>query len=119
MTYTDQTSLLTAHTLEPWTWNHQAIVQDAAGNIIADCEILPECVTDTLPPELEVANARRIVAAVNACQGIPTKALEQGIVAEMLNVLEHFYNWLTPDWQQSSLGDKARAAIARAKGAVA
>jgi hypothetical protein len=34
------------------------------------------------------ANARRIVAAVNACEGIPTEALELGIVADLLAALE-------------------------------
>src|ERR1700687_3987469 len=34
------------------------------------------------------ANARRIVAAVNACEGIPTEALEQGVVRELLEALK-------------------------------
>jgi hypothetical protein len=33
--------------------------------------------------EQGLANARRIVAAVNACAGIPTEALERGIVKEL------------------------------------
>ena len=37
-------------------------------------------------PEGE-ANARRIVAAVNACEGIPTEALEAGVVAELVRTL--------------------------------
>lgn len=36
------------------------------------------------PGTVEEANARRIVAAVNACEGIPTEALESGVVGEML-----------------------------------
>jgi len=31
-------------------------------------------------------NARRIVAAVNACEGIPTEALEAGVVRRFFNV---------------------------------
>ena len=34
----------------------------------------------------------------------------------LAEALEDLFNWLTPDWQQSSLGDKARAALAKAKG---
>ena len=34
------------------------------------------------------ANARRIVAAVNACEGISTEALEAGVVADRLEALE-------------------------------
>lgn len=33
------------------------------------------------------ANARRIVACVNACEGIPTEALESGAVRELLEAL--------------------------------
>jgi hypothetical protein len=39
------------------------------------------------PADLQEANARRSCAAVNACAAISTEALEQGAVAEMLNVL--------------------------------
>lgn len=34
------------------------------------------------------ANMRRIVACVNACAGIPTEALETGVVWEMVEALE-------------------------------
>ena len=34
------------------------------------------------------ANARRIVAAVNGCEGIPTEALESGVVGKMREALE-------------------------------
>jgi hypothetical protein len=33
------------------------------------------------------ANARRIVAAVNACQGINTEALERGVIADLRHIL--------------------------------
>ncbi|MCK5601725.1 hypothetical protein KAR91_07655 [Candidatus Pacearchaeota archaeon] len=33
-------------------------------------------------------NARRISAAVNACTGIPTEALESGVVGELVDVCE-------------------------------
>lgn len=35
----------------------------------------------------QIANARRIVAAVNACKGISTEALERGVIAESRHVL--------------------------------
>ena len=34
------------------------------------------------------SDARRIVAAVNACKGIPTEALEAGVVGDMLRALK-------------------------------
>jgi len=42
--------------------------------------------------EIDLANARRIVAAVNACEGISTEALEDGVVKEMREALEFFIN---------------------------
>ena len=33
---------------------------------------------------------------------------------ELLEALAEIYHWLTPDWQQSSLGKKARDALAKA-----
>jgi hypothetical protein len=116
MTNTHQTQI-TEHMAEPWTYNHMAIIQDAQGNIIADCAIVPECEGFTPTQEQEVANARRLCAAVNASRGISTEALEQAVVRQLVEALEDLYNWLTPDWQQSSLGEKARAAIAKARAA--
>ena len=36
------------------------------------------------------ADAYRIVAAVNACEGISTEALEAGVVADILDALQEF-----------------------------
>jgi hypothetical protein len=44
------------------------------------------------------ANARRIVAAVNACAGIPTEALEQGVIAEMLSALHDAMDIIQSDY---------------------
>lgn len=58
------------------------------------------------------ANARRIVAAWNACDGISTEALESGAVADRLEALR---------FAEDSVGDlkaleTVRAAIAKATG---
>jgi hypothetical protein len=44
---------------------------------------------DEFLPEIQEANARRIVACVNACEGIPTEALEDGAVKQLVEVLQH------------------------------
>lgn len=84
-----------------------------------------------LPAE---ANARRIVAAVNACDGIPTEALEAGVVADLLVACEVAFRNLmrTPAWgddyppshwvishndRQEALADLSKA-IKQAKGEV-
>ena len=36
-------------------------------------------------------NALRAIAAVNACEGIPTEALEDGVVKELLEALEEIF----------------------------
>jgi hypothetical protein len=57
------------HALEPWTESGMAIVQDAHGHIVADCD------SPDLPDHMHRVNARRIVDAVNACKGISAGAL--------------------------------------------
>jgi hypothetical protein len=43
---------------------------------------------DEFLPEIQEASARRIVACVNACEGIPTEALEDGVVRELIEALQ-------------------------------
>jgi hypothetical protein len=66
------------HTPEPWARSRrypEAIYSsDDTGSIVAKCDHF----TFTPRPEQErLANADRIVACVNACQGIPTSVLEK------------------------------------------
>src|SRR4051812_32479621 len=60
---------------------HLCILPDPTvthGLVVADIETLPEA----------EANARRIVGAVNACEGIPTEALESGVIKQLADVIE-------------------------------
>lgn len=81
------------------------------------------------------ANARRIVAAVNACEGVPIEALEGGLVQElrddllsilqMLNTAEglgeweamdsHFKQRIAERAKMDAARDKALATLAKAK----
>ena len=122
MTYTDQTKPAAAHSPEPWDCAAQTTMYSIEGRELTMIEVranLTEAGWDSVAFVEAIwpgahDNARRIVAAVNACAGIPTEALEQGVIRQLVNALEDLYDWLTPDWQQSNLGDKARAAIAKA-----
>ena len=53
-------------------------------------------------------SARRNIAAVNACRGIPTSALEAGVVTELVTALEgaveDLCDWLT--WASEVQGSK-------------
>ncbi|UNY40551.1 hypothetical protein KLER11_gp82 [Pararheinheimera phage vB_PsoM_KLER1-1] len=60
----------TKHTPEPWTADGNYI-RSNEGDVIAACE------GDITPFVIDEANARRIVACVNACDGISTDNLEQ------------------------------------------
>lgn len=73
------------------------------------------------------ANARRIVACVNACDGIPTEVLEAGRVAdqlwvhlksqsdELLAALRHIEGAaMDISCERAAIRDAARAAIAKA-----
>jgi hypothetical protein len=71
------------------------------------------------------ANARRIVAAVNACEGIATPALEQGVIAELLEALDYLLEQTVDMDLKYGIGlsegeedarTKALAVIAKAKG---
>jgi hypothetical protein len=76
------------------------------------------------------ANARRIVAAVNACKGIGTEALEQGVIRDLLEALEVLlserlrpdrgFPFTERDVQRIQAAEKkARAVIANATGRAA
>ena len=56
------------------------------------------------------ANATRACAAVNACEGIPTEALEAGVVKDMLEALRMALPYVRNDNTASVM----RAAIAKA-----
>lgn len=122
----EETAEATAHTPEPWMYNHAAIVQDSQGSVLADCEIIPPAGGTIPPPTEEVANARRIVAAVNACKGISTEALEQGVVAELLAKLKTLLEQIDEDVPTdittrhfADAYDEARATLAKATGRAA
>ena len=59
------------------------------------------------------ANARRICAAWNACEGITTEALEDGAVRDMMEALQMMLALHPIDGRAQR---KARAVIARATG---
>ena len=63
------------------------------------------------------ANARRICAAVNACEGIPTEALEQGAVGDLLEALKGCLFAL--DKNLHGCGPSKTQAIAAATAAIA
>ena len=76
----------TPHTPEPWRMDWHFIVAPDPHGTYPDIYIG------------EIANGRRIVAAVNACRGIPTKALEQDSVHRLIAMLaeatEEMEEWL-------------------------
>lgn len=82
------------HTPEPWAMDWHFIVAPDPKGIYPDIyigELIQEDSEEPsriASPEEQIANGRRIVAAVNACKGIPVEALEEGIVEEMRELLE-------------------------------
>ena len=82
------------HTPEPWTMDlHYVVAPDPAG-VYPDIYIAEIAGEDSseppriAPPEQQIANGRRLVAAVNACKGIPTHTLEEGVIEELLEMLD-------------------------------
>jgi hypothetical protein len=80
MTNTKQAA---THTPEPWFVQPSdnpggLLIKPIPGQVVAQCDQVPEM----------EANASRICAAVNACKGISTESLEQGVVRKLLEALE-------------------------------
>jgi hypothetical protein len=69
------------HTKEDWRLNQD--LNDSMGMIF----ILGENREFVCDIENE-SNAKRIVACVNACKGIPTEELEKGIIEDMIGVID-------------------------------
>ena len=99
MTHAVQRRPAKTHAPEPW---HTEPFQADDGGSIAICNtqhgvlaVIPPLNEDDEPDEAtaqrdpcDEANARRICAAVNACAGIPTEALEQGVVGDLRQALD-------------------------------
>jgi hypothetical protein len=89
MTHTKAIKPSPAHTPEPWEHADSGLIYGQCGEDDVEAPFVCDVIEDSamqafgmLSP-VEEANARRICAAVNACKGITTEALEQGIVAEL------------------------------------
>ncbi len=59
----------------------------------------PDEVGEVIAAVMEEANAFRIVAAVNACAGISTEALEQGVVKELVEACQKAADLLREQWK--------------------
>ena len=87
------------HTPEPWLAQHSQICKGSLA--VSDCFRAEDG-----SPE---ANARRIVACVNACQGIPTENLEPGSFLEMNHADNAYVRQLTI--QRDSLAEALRELV--------
>jgi len=128
MTNTDDTKPATAHTAEPWQITGQSCrdyegAEIGTGNKTVAVILTADAVEVA---EEERTNARRIVAVINACQGISTEALEQGIVAELLANLKTLLEQIDEDVPTdittrhfANAYDEAVATLAKATGRAA
>lgn len=90
MTKTNDTQQAAAHTAEPWGDNEDGVI---LGNLDEYTGVAPIVAVvegydnDGNANDEAKANARRICAAVNACQGLSPEALKHGVIAELRHVL--------------------------------
>ena len=66
--------------------------------IEAECRICAETGEEIMLPEsmdLVESTARRLKAAMNACAGIPTEALEKGAVKELLEACKYAFGLIS------------------------
>ena len=88
------------HTKTPWKTSNDADgfqyeIETADGAIyIAGCSFSDPAVEPYIPRDVEAkANAARIVACVNACDGIDNAALDAGAVAELVQAARGLLLW--------------------------
>ena len=137
MTSTAHTKPAALHTPEPWHYETDYSIttifapdptgQNPCGTYVA--EIDGQDVGRFATREQHEANGRRIVAAVNACRGISTEALQQGVVCELVEALDRLLDQIDTLKGESSCIDEdilkgepyaaARAVIAKATGGAA
>jgi len=102
----------TAHTAEPWhvpPGTPVAIFAADARTLRVGIAIMEPLA----PRDVQLANARRICAAVNDCKGISTESLERGVIAELMAALqearaeiEHWHSdMLTPEERHHPRGN--------------
>jgi hypothetical protein len=130
MTNSNESKPAAPHTPEPWRVDGLADNQTQLWVWTPDRPIANIRLGND--PDTDRANARRIVAAVNACKGLPVQALEEGVVTDMLAALreaqEEIEYWhadmLTEEEANHPRGsgwrrvrDKITAALARAAAA--
>ena len=62
-------------------------------------------------------NAKRICLCVNACTGIPTEALESGVVMEMISTLDNVISCLGSEFQlPDDIKDDVKRILAKLEG---
>ncbi|MGL6255225.1 hypothetical protein ACSZMM_10460 [Aeromonas caviae] len=127
---------MSKHTPEPWViWNGGDGIMMYGAREPKRGGVALMCCNELVSGRTAIANARRIVACVNACRGLPTDELEQkGLVAavgtqlldverqrdELLTALDGVLQWVAYG-QPDDLNhlDRAHAAIRNAKGGAA
>jgi len=93
---------MSEHTKEPWASYVAEFDGVECVAVAKDCKIYGEtsaaiCViTETSKMNQEdIANARRIVACVNACAGISTEELERGVIKESMDMVDRLSREIT------------------------
>ena len=82
------------HTPGPWEHGDNGLIYGQCGEDDVEAPFVCDVIEDSAMQALgmlspvEEANARRICAAVNACKGITTEALEQNAVQALLEAAE-------------------------------
>ena len=106
-------STKTAHTPGPWEVSSSLYVVSPLGRVVAKCDGMRVADLDAPAPQM-FANAARIVACVNACEGIadPASLLEQNRVLRA--ALERIANY--EGLISEKVQDIARAALAKSQG---
>ncbi len=116
---TEDASSRITHTPGPWNYRPEEDGKPITNGTIAIAYM------DVYQPEEDdggvweketEANARRIIAAVNACEGLSTEALELRIVAELRDALQAASDWIDTQTcaPRTDIQARVQAAIGKA-----
>lgn len=99
------------HTKEPWEARRDTSYYGIVSEVYAGDKFILGTGGVHSPSELE-ANTKRIVACVNACEGITNEALDEHVINELMRVLDMVRNILLfDDFDDKLLIEKLRKQV--------
>lgn len=102
------------HTAEPWrTGNGGSVVADEPIPGVRGSDDVGYYGGHLVCESVTPANASRIVSCVNGCRALPVKALDDGIVEQLIVLARHAarLDRYSPDWRAVDVAERAESLL--------